>query len=110
MSLNLKRLSADWLAVYGHHLVLVETFVEHSRFTGTCYRAAGCLRLGQTSGYGRNAGQYYFHGTSKTIFVYPLHRHARNWLSAPFLVPELRGGSMPVINLNALNLEHQGGL
>lgn len=110
LSLNLKRLSADWVAVYGHPLVLVETFVDHSRFNGTCYRAAGWLRLGQTRGYGRHAGQYYYHGTSKTIFVYPLHKHARKWLSAPFLVPELRRGAMPVVDLNAVNLEHQGGL
>lgn len=110
LSLNLKRLSTDWVVVYGHPIVLVETFVEHPRFTGTCYRAAGWLRLGQTRGYGRNAGQYYYHGTPKTVFVYPLHRHARKWLSAPFLVPELRGGAMHVVNLNALNLEHQGGL
>jgi hypothetical protein len=110
LSVNVKRLSADWMAVYRHPLVLVETFVDHSRFAGTCYRAAGWLCLGQTRGYGRNAGQYYYHGTPKTIYVYPLHRQAREWLSAPFLVPELSGGRIPMVNLNAVNLEQAGGL
>lgn len=110
LSVNLKRLSADWQAVHGHPIVLVETFVDHSRFAGTCYRAAGWTRLGQTRGFGRNAGQYYYHGLSKTIYVYPLHRQARQWLSATFLVPELSGGDRPMINLNEVNLGQSGGL
>ena len=35
-ALNLRRLSADWQAVYRHPDVLTETFVESPRFTGTC--------------------------------------------------------------------------
>jgi len=110
LSLNVKRLSADWMAVYGHPIVLVETFVDHSRFAGTCYRAAGWLRLGQTRGFGRSAGQYYYHGSSKTIYVYPLHRKAREWLSAPFLVPELSGGGIRMADLNKVNIDGEGGL
>ena len=110
LATNVKRLSADWEAVYGHPLVLAETFVDHSRFAGTCYRAAGWLRLGQTRGFGRHAGQYYYHGTAKTILVYPLHRQARQLLSAPFLAPELNGGRTPMVNLNAVNLTDSGGL
>ena len=41
LALNIKRLSADWETVYGHPILMVETFVDHSRFKGTCYRAAG---------------------------------------------------------------------
>jgi len=110
LATNVKRLSADWEAVYGHPLVLAETFVDHSRFAGTCYRAAGWLRLGQTRGFGRHAGQYYYHGATKTILVYPLHRQARQLLSAPFLAPELNGGRTPMVNLNAVNLTDSGGL
>ena len=39
LSLNLKRLSSDWLGVHGHPVFLAETFVETPRFTGACYRA-----------------------------------------------------------------------
>lgn len=110
LSLNVKRLSTDWVVVYGHPVVLVETFVDPARFAGTCYVAAGWLRLGQTRGYGRNAGQYYYHGTAKTVWVYPLHRRARTWLSAPFVAPALRGGGGLVVNLNGVNLDRTDGL
>lgn len=110
LSLNVKRLSADWQTVYGHPIVLVETFVDHSRFKGTCYLAAGWIRLGQTRGFGRSAGQYFYHGRTKTVFVLPLQRKAKQWLSAPFLVPELSGGPIPLVDLNQVNLNRPSGL
>jgi hypothetical protein len=36
LSLNLKRLSDDWLEHYGHPLLLVETYVNPERFEGIC--------------------------------------------------------------------------
>jgi hypothetical protein len=87
LALNTRRLPADWLAVHGHTVLMVETFVDHSRFNGTCYRAAGWVALGKTSGYGRKAGVYYYHGETKTIFVKPLNKDAQQILSAPFLPP-----------------------
>ncbi len=36
----LRRLSRDWSAKYGHAVMLVETFVDRERFSGTCYKAA----------------------------------------------------------------------
>ena len=46
----------------GIRLWLVETFVDPTRFTGTAYRAANWLALGQTAGHGKqghgwNAGR-----------------------------------------------------
>ena len=43
---NLKRLSADWQAEWGHPLELAESFVDPSRFQGTVYKAANWLELG----------------------------------------------------------------
>jgi hypothetical protein len=48
------RLSADWQQKYGHPIYLVESFVEQPRFAGTCYRAAGWVRVGLTTGRTRN--------------------------------------------------------
>ncbi|HHV75620.1 MAG TPA: DUF4338 domain-containing protein [Thermoanaerobacterium sp.] len=53
------------------------TFIDYSRFAGTCYRVAGFIPLGQTRGFRHNAGYYYEHGNSKTILVRPLHREVR---------------------------------
>lgn len=50
LSLALRRLSNDWKAVYGHPVYLAETFVDTSRFQGTCYQAANWLRVGKTQG------------------------------------------------------------
>ena len=48
LSRCLSRLGADWTERYGYAPVLVETFVDPSRFAATCYRAANWVRVGQT--------------------------------------------------------------
>jgi hypothetical protein len=50
LALNLRRLSADWQRIYDHPVYLAETFVDISRFEGTCYRAANFIFVGQTKG------------------------------------------------------------
>ncbi|MCL6442302.1 MAG: ISAs1 family transposase [Alicyclobacillus sp.] len=109
LSLNCKRLCSDWISVYGHPVVLAETFVDPERFAGTCYRAANWILLGQTLGYGRNAAKYYYHGQHKTVWVYLLHRKARQLLTAPFLAPALEG-RIGILDLNQAVIEQPGGL
>jgi len=48
LKLCLARLSQDWEQIYGHGILLVETFVDPQQFRGTCYRASGWTLLGQT--------------------------------------------------------------
>jgi len=79
---TLRRLRADWQARYGHDLFLAETFVDPTRFRGTCYRAANWVCLGATQGAGKRGNRYSRHGVPKLVFVYPLHRAARAWLAA----------------------------
>jgi hypothetical protein len=83
LALSCRRLSADWQAVFGHPLLLAETFVDGGRFAGTCYRAAGWTLLGETKGFGRSAGTYYEHGIRKLVFVKPLRRDVRQLLCDP---------------------------
>jgi hypothetical protein len=110
LSCNVKRLSKDWQLSYGHPVVLAETFVDHNRFRGTCYKAAGWRAMGKTRGFGRNAGRYYAHGLSKTIFLYPLQKDANKLLSAPFLAPEIRGRGKALLDINTLRIDGQRGL
>lgn len=77
LALNLKRLSADWQRIYGHPVYLAETFVDLSRFEGTCYRAANWVFVGQTKGSAKKGNDYLYHGQPKAICLYPLHRHFR---------------------------------
>jgi len=89
LSLNLKRLARDWEEIHGHPVVLAETFVDSSRFAGTCYKAANWIYLGQTKGFGKSSHHYFHHGEPKSIFVQPLHRKAIFWLTEPIANPKL---------------------
>jgi hypothetical protein len=75
-----RQVGADFMACWGYTPVLLETCVDPSRYTGTCYRAAGWLELGQTSGTGlRRPGREYC-STPKLFFVKPLMAQARELL------------------------------
>lgn len=80
LAANLRRLSADWERMYGHAVQLAETFVDAKRFRGTCYRASNWLLLGETRGWARSGETYRHHGARKLVFVYPLSRHAVEFL------------------------------
>jgi hypothetical protein len=71
LSRVLARLSADYLAAYGHRVLAVETFTDPSRHTGACYAAANFTQVGSTFGYFRSAGAYHHHGNPKRVWMYP---------------------------------------
>ena len=76
-------MSDDFRAVHGHPVLLAEAFVDRSRFTGACYRAANWQALGQTRGFARKPGTpatWVPHGHPKEVLVYPLARDAREQL------------------------------
>lgn len=80
LSLSLRRLSSDWQKSYGHSLYLAETFVDSTRFKGTCYRAANWRYVGQTKGSAKKGNEYRYHGQQKAIYLYPLHPDFRRYL------------------------------
>lgn len=85
LSLNLKRLSSDFEKVYGHPLYLAETFVDESRFKGTCYKASNWKHVGYTEGYSRSNRTYTHHGQVKAIYVYSLCQRATVVLSGDLI-------------------------
>ena len=75
LGLSLRRLSADIQAVHSYPVFLAETFVDISKFNGTCYRAANWCSLGLTRGFSRASGRsvrFRHHGEPKEIFMYDL--------------------------------------
>jgi hypothetical protein len=78
---TLRRLRADWQAVYGQDLALAETFIEDDRFRGSCYAAANWVCVGQTQGRGRNDRTFAQALPVKTVWVYPLRADFRGILS-----------------------------
>ena len=78
---TLRRLSHDWQKTYAHQVYLAETFVDSSRFEGTCYKAANWHYVGQTSGSAKKGNTYLHHGQPKAVYLYPLHRNFRRLLN-----------------------------
>jgi hypothetical protein len=78
----LKPLRTDWSLRYGYQPLLLESFVEIPRFTGTCYRAANWIRLGQTQGRGKLEKHHRQISPRKEIWIYPLQRNFRHLLGA----------------------------
>jgi predicted transposase YbfD/YdcC len=108
---TLRRLSEDWQAVYGHPVLLAETFVDPARFAGTCYRASNWVYVGQTQGWARHGSSYQRHGQPKAVFLYPLHRHALARLRAPATSPQAPGKEVIMsLDVNKLPLEGAQGL
>jgi hypothetical protein len=88
LSANLRRLSRDWQTTYRHPLLLAETFVDATRFQGTCYRASNWTYVGQTRGFSRAKGTkegFARNGRPKAVFVFTLHRRAIEQLRQPAL-------------------------
>lgn len=95
MKLCLRRLSSDWVAKYGHELLVAESFVDPQLFRGTAYQASGWQRLGKTKGYGRVRREYYTeHETPKVLYVKELRHHARDLLSAERMPPSWQAGEL----------------
>lgn len=74
------RVGQDWKQAYGLQPVLVETYVDRSRFRGTCYRAGNWQLIGQTSGRGRQDRDHDAELSIKDIWVYPLEHDWRDVL------------------------------
>jgi hypothetical protein len=68
----LRRVRGDWQRKYDLAPCLAETFVEQERFTGSCYRAANWLRVGQTCGRSRHDRHHTVQVPVKDIYLYPL--------------------------------------
>jgi len=80
---SLKQLRNDWQAHYQHPVYLVETFVDRSRFRGTCYKASNWHCVGSTQGRSRQDRCHCMKVPVKDIYLYPLHRGFREKLTEP---------------------------
>ena len=90
LSLATKQIGDDWVQAYGYRPVLIETFVDPTRYAGTCYRAANWHFLGQTQGRGRLEPDHECRKSKKEIFVYPLQSDWQQCLRAVPRAVELK--------------------
>lgn len=82
LGLATARVSADWQRKYGHRIELLESFVDGERFRGNCYRAAGWLQVGSTTGRTRNDDRSRPPGPAKEVFLKPLRSGWKERLAA----------------------------
>ena len=101
LSLCRKRIQNDWKGYFGVHLLLMETFVDPSRFLGTIYKASNWQFVGSTKGFRRTRNGYSNNReTPKLVFVCPLHRNTQTILSNPQLNVIYKTGALRM-KLNA---------
>lgn len=80
LSLATKQIGKDWLNNFGYRPVMIETFVDTTKYTGACYRAANFQHVGKTKGRSR----FVKNENSKTIkdiYIYPLESDWRHTLT-----------------------------
>jgi len=82
LALSSRWLIRDWEVIYGHRPLLLETFVDARRYAGTSYRGANWIHLGLSQGRGKMDRHTRRELPAKDIYVYPLHRRARERLRA----------------------------
>ena len=76
-----KVLSLDWERSYAHPIYFLETFIDPQRFRGTCYVAANWIRLGLTTGRGKDAPSKQPNRSIKEVLGYALVADFRQRLS-----------------------------
>jgi len=75
-----KIISSDWQRLYNHPVYYIETFIDKTRFLGTCYKAANWVCLGDTKGLGKDSRDKIPNRSIKAIYGYPLTKDFRKVL------------------------------
>ena len=73
-----QQIQRDWQKEYAYQPVLLETFVDSSKYLGTCYLASNWQCFGKTSGKSfRDSSSKTYDTSIKNIFIYPLNPNFR---------------------------------
>lgn len=80
LSMSVARLAVDFEQRYQYRPYLIESFVDIEHYSGTCYRAANWIEIGQTKGRGRQDRFCKSALSRKAIYVYPLESEFRKQL------------------------------
>ena len=70
-----RQLIEDWQTYYNFKPVLLETYVDLSKYNATCYRAANWIYLGKTKG--RKPSKNAQGKAQKGVYIYPLTKDCK---------------------------------
>ena len=76
-----RKIRQDWWRIHRYEPVLFETFVDTEKYTGASYKAANWVYLGDTKGRGRQDRKKEYLSSSKKIYMYPLVKDFRDYLT-----------------------------
>ena len=77
LAMSMSRISDDFFTKYKFKLLLLESFVDTTLYTGSCYKAANWIEIGKTKGRGRNDEKNLYSSSIKSIYMYPLDKEFR---------------------------------
>ena len=80
LSMSMATIADDFDQQYGYRPLLIESFVDTERYSGTCYQATNWLSIGKTKGRGRQDRHSESALSQKTIYMYPLETQFRKQL------------------------------
>jgi len=93
-----EKLLATGRRVFGHPVVLLETFVDPQRFHGTVYKASNWLYVGEDQRLSKDSPGVQRHGAvSQNGFPQPLQKQCRAVLSRAILDPPYRTGGHKIM-------------
>lgn len=81
LSLATRQVAHDWAEFYSVAPLIAETFVQPSRFLGTCYKAANWVYVGKTKGYAKSGSSHMNSREPKLVFLYGLNTLMRRRLA-----------------------------
>jgi len=81
LSIISKQIADDWKRDHGYRPVLLETFVDPTKYKGTGYQASNWQQIGQTAGYNWNKIANGQNNSPKDIYIYPLSNDFRSILT-----------------------------
>ncbi len=81
LAMCMARIADDFNDRYGYKPLLLESFVDTSKYTGSCYKASNWIEIGQTKGRGRQDRNNKHALTKKAIYMYPLQKNFRQLMS-----------------------------
>lgn len=81
LAMVIRRLPNDWEEHFNYRPVLMETFVEVSRYRGTCYQAGGWHMVGHTQGRGKLDRFHAKNQPVKSVWLKPLTSDFRKRLT-----------------------------
>ena len=85
-----KQIVKDWMEYYLVEPLVAETFVQPSRFSGGCYKAANWTEIGMTKGFAKRGSSYRNSQEPKKIFLYGLNNKVRSKMQS--LIEEQNNG------------------